>query len=46
MSYECKVMDFVILLKYCKKGEQKFANFMSGQALAQQEPKLTIGANQ
>ena len=35
-------MEYVIPLKFRKKGEQKSANFMSGKALVQQEPKLTI----
>jgi hypothetical protein len=35
-------MEFLILLKYCNKGEKKYANFMPGQALIQQETKLTI----
>jgi hypothetical protein len=32
----------VILPKYSKKGEQKSANFMPGQAMVQQEPELKI----
>jgi hypothetical protein len=35
-------MEFLILLKYCKKGEQKYPNFMPGQALIKKNPNSQL----
>jgi hypothetical protein len=42
MSFECRLTEFVILLKYRMKGEHKSANCMPGHATVQQEPELKI----